>query len=74
MKLWLLDRHDWGYDQTVACVVIAENEEEARQMAEDEARYDGEEPGKFLDPAESSCDEVRLADGPKVVLEHFHAG
>lgn len=63
MKLWLLERNDVGYDQTISCVVCAKTEEKARKLADadfsDESSWTREH-RDWLNPEKSTCVEVKL--------------
>lgn len=69
MKVFVVERNDWNYDDDVAIAVFAENEEEARQEAynnRDNHEWD-EYYADFLDPALSSCEELDTSK-PGVIL------
>jgi hypothetical protein len=79
MKLWLLTRVEkpdeeyWPhYDQAVAFVVRAENEEHARSLASAQA---GDEQAKFWgDPRQSDCVRLRHSGAAEVILRDYNAG
>lgn len=87
MKLWLLKPKDdnyvaWNpwYDKAFGFVVRAETEERARQLANDKG---GDEVGKisnttyrtggdpWLDPKQSTCEELTTDGDEEVVLEDY---
>lgn len=79
MSFWLLTMKEWDYDDVISLVVLAVNEQQARETA---ARWcttpdaDGDKPGgndpasvarAYLHPEYSTCEEISLSDAPKVV-------
>lgn len=74
MKLWLLERLGRvGYDENVGHVIAADTEEEARQLANAEAKDEG---GIWKSDAAVSCVEIGETDRswPHIVLRSFNAG
>lgn len=60
MKLWHLE---YGIGYAVGCVVRAESEDEARQIA---SKYDD----AFLDPKQSDCEEIALDGDTEVIVSY----
>lgn len=82
MKLYLLSQGDnSGYDTYDACVVCANNEEDARSITPSDQLFKDSEPGRWTDWAIKStsidCTEIGEANGSQergVVLASFKAG
>lgn len=75
MKLWLLTRpeEDVGWDERAGCIIRAETEAQARQIAHDTGGGD-EESAVWLDPKTTACVEVTPAGKPGIILTDFNAG
>jgi len=76
MKLWLLERNDKNYDETVSCVVCATTQDKARELADIE--FSGEsswtrEHRDWLDPKKSTCVEIKLKK-EMVIHSHYLCG
>ncbi len=76
MKLWFVSKrtpgHEamWGYDCYYAHVVRAETEHQARSMVPS-----GDEGASvWLDPAQTTCEELPAQGEPEVILSDFLAG
>jgi hypothetical protein len=77
MKLWILRPKDrnklslpW-YDKTFGFVVRAENQAAARLLA---SEYPGDEGTEaWLDPRNSTCEELAAKGNPEVVMKDFAA-
>lgn len=71
---------DVYYDEHAGFVVVAANEEAARQMCVYDITDNGEytwnkhEAARFLDPAVTSCEEITSKHPAGILLEDFHAG
>lgn len=75
MKLWELhsaEGHRIGYDAAHGFVVRAEHEVAARALASRECG-DGD-PGDWLDPEKTTCDELLTDGASEVVLCHYVSG
>lgn len=60
----------WTYDLTYGFVIRAETEEQAREMAENEADMKG----VWLNPEHVSCTELLPEGEPEIVMHDFLAG
>lgn len=75
LKLFVLNLSDVGWDQFNGFAVLAENETQARRLAQDAANAG--EYGKGGEPwiNQATCEELTLWRGPaRVVLSSFNAG
>lgn len=86
LKLYLLERNDWDYDETVSLVVLARNDNEARIVAAtwmalpEHPEIMPDIPNEYegvikelLDPTMSTCKLIE-ADEAKFVHRHIHHG
>jgi len=84
MKIWLLDSREdflhkdddpWipWYDKAFGFVVIAETEDEARELASEQAgdEADGDFFNPWMDEEYSTCVELKPEGVPRVVLRNF---
>jgi hypothetical protein len=62
VKIYLLDKEDWDYDEVNWSVVLAETEEQAIELANEKT------PGKWI------VDEVKEIDKAKVINEYVYHG
>ena len=71
MKLFLLSRSNYTWDEYDAFVVRAENEEEARELASKENTF---EAVHWLDKTVSTCEEIKIKGDKEIILSSFNAG
>lgn len=71
MKLFLLTRKAWDYDEHGAVLIRAKSEEDARQIATDARLYVPS--GAWTDP-NTTCEVIAESGKPGVILDVFHAG
>jgi hypothetical protein len=62
VKIYLMGRDDWDYDEVTWAVVLAESEEQAVKLANDKT------PGEWV------VDRVEEINEAKVINEYIHAG
>jgi hypothetical protein len=62
VKIYLLDKEDWDYDEVNWSVVLAETEEQAIELANEKT------PGKWI------VDKVKEIDKAKVISEYVYHG
>jgi hypothetical protein len=84
MKLYLLRRRDWkGYDIYLSFLVRAATEIQARQMIADTIwplgdvdllDYQNRECNVWLDPFNSTCEQVVEAGMPAVIMSSYRHG
>ena len=77
MKLWhleLLKDEDTGWDMMHGCVVRAETEQQAREIAGEGIRESDGGPGMWLAPERASCVEVTQEGGPGFICIDFCDG
>jgi hypothetical protein len=75
MKLYLLkieNRNFVGYDAYDSCLVRAETEEQARNIAA--AELLGWQSKFWTDPAIASCQEVTQNGEPEIIIDSYNAG
>lgn len=71
MNIFLLGRiNETWYDEYLGKVIVAENEAQAREMANDDV---GDEGKVWTDATEVSCIEIDMSKSA-VILQSFHAG
>jgi len=75
MKLYVLERKEYDYDEVASLAILARDENEARMIAFQHVIERCQEyyAREFLDPEASTCKSVE-GDKPGVVLEHFLYG
>lgn len=64
MKPYLITADDWGYDEYNSCLIVAETEERALEIARDKF---------FIDTQKLKAEVVNL-DSEKVIISSFNAG
>lgn len=64
MKSYLITANNWDYDEYTSCVIVAETEERALEMARDKF---------FIDTQKLKAEVVSL-DSEKVIITSFNAG
>ena len=73
MNIYIIKRTDAiGWDEYEGFVVVAKNEQEAREIASKEAADEGED--IWFNHAYTRCEVVDTLVGPRVVLSSFNAG
>lgn len=74
MKLWLLKRNEYSYDETESYVICAKTEDKARKLAKkDHCKTEGFPADEWTDPTKSTCEEVSL-EKPKIIHSQFNNG
>ena len=72
MKLYLLTRETYGYDEYIGKAVLAHNETKARQLANEHV---GDEGKIWTKRSEVTCKKINPNDeGEYVILASFEAG
>jgi hypothetical protein len=72
MKLWMITHPDYSYDEYDVFIVWAKDENDARRRAGAKSADEGVE--CWLDPAQSTCEELLDKGKPGIVLGSFNAG
>ena len=73
MKLFLLTRDNYTWDEYDAFVIRAENEEEARKLAAKEGESSFESI-HWLNKTVSKCEEIKIKGDKGIILSSFNAG
>ena len=71
MKLFLLTRDNYRWDEYDAFVIRAKNEDEARELV---SKVDRFEAIHWLDKTVSKCEEIKIKGDKKIILSSFYAG
>ena len=73
MKLFLLTRDNYTWDEYDAFVIRAKNEDEARKLAAKEGERSFESV-HWLDKTVSTCEEIKIKGDKEIILSSFNAG
>jgi len=73
MKLFVIIRHCFDYDEMVSVAVLAKSEQDARKLVFDSNPRGDQDQNDWLDELKSDCVEISMKKS-MIVLENFRAG